>query len=85
MRRILAAALVAAVFATAFWLGFVVAPDAEAGGQNRCGTQIKYYSDATYTTQIGLDVWRPESCNCFYHGWGSPSPWRVILPATCYD
>lgn len=83
MRRFFAVALVVAVFATAFTLGFVVAPQADA--MTKCGTQFKFYSDATLTTQVGAMVWWPESCACYFHSWGSTTVYRVVEDATCFD
>lgn len=83
MRRTLTVAVVLAVFVVAFAVGTLSAPVAEAA--TKCGTQFKFYSDSSYTTQVGAMVWWPESCSCYFHSWGTLTVYRVVEDATCYD
>jgi Family of unknown function (DUF6289) len=46
----------------------------------RSGHEFIYYSDATYTTVVGVQVW----CNNGSHsGWGRITPYDKIEPSGC--
>ena len=47
---------------------------------DRCGNEFDYYSDATYSCQVGMRTW---GCNCEYSSWGSTSPYRIIVSLGC--
>lgn len=80
MRRFLATLLVVAVFATTFWLSFLYAPDAQA---IKCGYETTYYSDATYTTQVGVETWLPQACGCFYSIDGTTTVYKITVGRSC--
>ena len=50
---------------------------------DRCGTEIYYYSDASYSEEIGMRGWLPYECGCWSYGWGSISPYRLYYDAVC--
>jgi len=80
MRRLLIAALVVAIFAATFWLGFLHAPDAQA---IKCNFETTYYSDATHTTVVGQEIWLPQACGCFYSSSGTTSSYKVTTGSSC--
>lgn len=53
---------------------------AEASHNTRCGNYFYYYSDATYTTLVGV---RFYECDCTLNSWGTISFYRVIESLGC--
>lgn len=51
-----------------------------AAQETRSGHEFDYYSDDTFTTLVGVQVW----CNNGSHsGWGRPSAYVIISDAGC--
>ena len=46
----------------------------------RSGHEFIYYSDATYTTVVGVQVW---CSNGSHSGWGRITPYDKIEPSGC--
>jgi len=67
-------ALVLALATLAVVLGFAV-PEPVAAVN--CGTETIFYSDASHTTQVGLQGWRWPKCGCGFYSIGSTSPYSV--------
>jgi hypothetical protein len=49
----------------------------------KCGSEAHYYSDATFTTQVGVRGWLPRNCNCTAYGSGSTSAFVKVLSSVC--
>src|SRR5262249_16046314 len=48
--------------------------------QTRSGHEFDYYSDDTYITLVGVQIW----CNDGSHfGWGQTSPYSIISDSGC--
>jgi hypothetical protein len=64
--------LVLALASLALVLGFA-GPEPVAA--LNCGTETVYYSDASFTVQVGLRGWHWARCGCQPYGWGVTSPY----------
>lgn len=73
-RRPLLALVLALCLAVTF---LALHPVSQAQAQTRCGNEFYYYSDATYTCQVGYEVW---DCDCYYSSWGYRTVYRIIVP-----
>jgi Family of unknown function (DUF6289) len=51
-----------------------------ASATTRSGHEFIYYSDATYTTVVGVQVW---CSNGSHSGWGQVTPYYKIEPSGC--
>jgi hypothetical protein len=71
-------ALVPAVI-VCFTLALLALP-AKSRGQTRCGNEFDYYSDDTYSCQVGMRYW---GCNCEYASWGRTSGYVIIQDLGC--
>lgn len=69
--------------AVAFGVALFAAPELGAGPTTKCGTQYDYYSDASYTTLIGVRGYTYEACGCQLYGWGSLSFYRTFSEVGC--
>lgn len=57
---------------------------APAEAQTRCGTELQYYSDATYTELVGMRGWLPyPSCGCQSYGFGTITPYKLVFDSYC--
>jgi hypothetical protein len=77
-RRIILAALLIVGLAAVF----AATPPSQAQSM-RCGTEFIYYSDSTYSCQVGLRGWLPLDCGCASYGWGSVTPYFDVDDAVC--
>ena len=69
--------------AVVFVVVFFTAPELGADPTTKCGTQYDYYSDATYSTLIGVRGYTDEACGCQLYGWGSLSFYRIFSEVGC--
>jgi hypothetical protein len=74
-RLLLALALIVTLAAT-----FLAAPPPAQAVFSRCANEFFYYSDGTYTNQVGYEVW---DCDCTYSSWGTRTSYRVINSLNC--
>jgi hypothetical protein len=49
----------------------------------RCGHEIDYYSDATFTHFVGMQTWLPTNCACQYFHSGTFTSFRIITTSIC--
>jgi hypothetical protein len=49
----------------------------------RCGHEIDYYSDATYTHLVGMQTWLPTTCACQYFHSGTFSRFSKVILSVC--
>jgi len=73
----------AALFVVAAVLGAVLTPAPSEAQQSKCGTEIWYWSDATYTETVGLRAWTSYECGCQHYYWGSISFYRTFEDSYC--
>jgi hypothetical protein len=49
----------------------------------KCGTEIDYYSDSTFRTEVGVMGWLPTTCGCQSYRSGTISAFKKILSSAC--
>lgn len=69
--------------AVVFVVVFFAAPEVGADPRTKCGTQYDYYSDASYSTLVGVRGYTDEACGCQLYGWGSISLYRIFSEVGC--
>ncbi len=72
-RRLLLAAIVA-------FAALMAGAPRSSTATTRSGHEFIYYSDATYTKIVGVQVW---CSNGSHSGWGQVTPWDKIEPSGC--
>ena len=75
--RVRVISLVLMLATLAVVLGFA---DPEPVAAVNCGTETVYYSDASFTTIVGVQGWRWPKCGCQFYSFGSTSPYSVTGP-----
>lgn len=76
--------LVAAATVVLLLAGLGFATTADSDPRTRCGTETRYYSDSSYTTQVGAMTYTPESCGCTLSSWGNITFYRQIDDIGCW-
>lgn len=73
--------LVAVLALAALAGGVILPPPAEAAA--KCGTEWRFYSDATYSQLVGIRGWTSEACGCEFYTSGSFSIYREDVTSWC--
>ncbi len=50
-----------------------------------CNFEYRYYSNSSYTTQVGAAGNRPTLCGCTSYSWGSVTQWRKSGTSFCIE
>jgi len=50
-----------------------------------CNYEYRYYSNSSYTLQIGAQGNRPLSCGCTSYKWGQLSAYRLSGSSSCLE
>ena len=50
-----------------------------------CNFEWRYYSNSSYTVQVGAQGNRPLSCGCTTYRWGQLTPYRLSGPGRCLE
>jgi len=79
-RRLPVALLTLLVVSFALLASLTAPAPSHAGGMTRTGHEFYYYSDDTYTTLVGFEVW---CSNGSHSGWGYHTGYVEILDAEC--
>lgn len=78
--RTLAFASLLVVFTLAVGVGITLVPNT-ADAVPLCGTHVKYYSDASHTTQVGLRYFDCDSV--LQYSWGIITQWHSVEIYCC--
>ncbi len=79
--KTLVTCLLLSALAVAALLAAAPAPAQAATG--KCGSEIHYYSDSTFTHQVGLRGWLPFNCGCQAYSSGTISSFSRVLSSVC--
>jgi hypothetical protein len=80
-RRTLVTCLVLAALASGAFLALAPSP---AAATSRCGIEYHYFSDATYTLQVGYQGLTPITCGCRNFKVGTTSRFIRTDTAGCF-
>lgn len=74
--------LIALALAACLGLVCLALPAPSQAQLGRCGNEFDYYSDDTYTDQVGMRYWDCPPW-CTYSAWGRTSPYVIVYDLGC--